>query len=128
MSNDSIRLMNCASRSCLNMSDFAAYTALLEDINRISGQDGLIVSRRLMDESRELQDAVIRGRRAEVLDELADTVFFTMRLALMHGISVEQVFTYGERKVSLRNRMGKDKPRELSLARQILEKNSDRTV
>lgn len=107
------------------MTKFDTYTALLEDINDTSGQDGLVVSRRLMDESRELQDAVVRGRRAEILDELADVTFFVMRLALMHNVSVEQIFEYGERKVLSRNCGGKDKARELALARQILEKQSN---
>lgn len=110
------------------MTDLDTYTALLEDINDTSGQDGPIVSRRLMDESRELRDAIVRGRRAEILDELADVTFFAMRLALMHNISAEQVFEYGGRKVLLRNREGKDKARELVLARQILEKSNDRTM
>lgn len=110
------------------MTKLDTYTALLEDINDTSGQDGLIVSRRLMDESRELQDAVVRGRRAEILDELADVMFFVVRLALMHNISVEQVFEYGERKALLRSREGKDKARELALARRTLEKSNDRAM
>lgn len=61
------------------MADLDTYTALLEGISNTPGQDELIVSRRFMDESRELRDAIVQSRRAEILDEFANVTFFVMR-------------------------------------------------
>lgn len=76
---------------------------------------------RLAEEVGELQDAICSKRRAAVLDECVDVIYFAREIAKLHGIDDAHLTEYRMIKGWFRDAGVKDKAREMRVAAAVLD-------
>lgn len=79
-----------------------------------------VALKRLQEEIAELVDAVKSGNRVLVVDELADVVFYTNRVATACGLTGELIVRYSTVKSALRDAGLRNKTVELRLAAEFV--------
>lgn len=79
------------------------------------------IRRRLVEESEELHDAVIAQGRAQILDEVADVMYYLRKLAATASISEECITRYSLVRNSLREAGVRSKSLEMRLAAELVD-------
>lgn len=88
--------------------------------------DNRSVITRLVDEFDELATAVSKRDKAMILDEIADVIYYCLKLAEQHDLDAESVSVYQRMKSLSRRISGKDKHLELMLASMFVRASQDR--